>query len=107
MTGEIANRAFGGGLAYHADLAPNWNFVARLGLAQVRTKVTGTIAGLGSASDSDSNVAAYAGLGVGYKLSNSMSLDFAWDASRSKYDKYGASESGSIGVLTVGLTLGF
>ena len=66
-TAEITNTAFGGGIAFHQDLAPDWNFVARVGVASVKTKISGTVIGLGSASDSYSNIASYAGLGIGYK----------------------------------------
>ena len=104
---EVSNTAFGGGLAFHGDLSPTWNAVARIGLAQVKTKITASIVGLGSASDSDSNIALYGGLGVGYKLSKTMSVDGAWDFSKSKYNKNGANESGDINAFSIGLTFGF
>lgn len=106
-TGEVKNSAFGGGVAFMQDIAPNWNFVGRIGLAQVKTKITGTVAGVGSGSDSDNNMALYGGLGVGYKVTPAVSVDAAWDFSKSKYDKNGASTSGSINVLSVGLTFSF
>jgi len=107
VSAEISNTAFGGGIAFHQDLAPNWNFVARLGLASVKTKISGTVSGFGSASDSDSNIAMYAGLGIGYKLSKSVSLDGAMDFSRSKYSKNGVDESGNLTAISIGLTFGF
>ena len=107
VTGEIKNTAFGGGVAYHLDLAPSWNAVGRLGVAQVKTKISGTVSGLGSASDSDNNTALYGGLGVGYKLNRNLSIDGAWDFSKSKYNKNGADESGNINMFSVGVTFGF
>lgn len=107
ITGDIKNTAFGGGVAYHLDLAPSWNAVGRLGVAQVKTKISGTVSGLGSASDSDSNTALYGGLGVGYKLNRNLSIDGAWDFSKSKYNKNGVDESGNINVFSVGVTYGF
>ena len=107
ITGDIKNTAFGGGVAYHLDLAPSWNAVGRLGIAQVKTKISGSIAGFGSGSDSDNNTALYGGLGVGYKLRPNLSIDGAWDFSKSKYNKNGADESGNINMFSVGVTVGF
>jgi OmpA-OmpF porin, OOP family len=104
---EISNTAFGGGIAFHQDLSPDWNFVARLGLAQVKTKISGSIVGLGSGSDSDNNTSLYGGLGVGYKISKTVSLDAAWDFSKSKYNKNGADESGNINVFSLGVSFWF
>jgi OOP family OmpA-OmpF porin len=103
----IKVNGFGGGLAWHQDLAPDWNFVGRLGLVQMKTKIDATATGLGGGSDSDSSAQAYAGLGIGYKLSKSMSLDLAWDTSRGKYSKNGIDESGTVNAYSVGLTFGF
>jgi OOP family OmpA-OmpF porin len=107
VSAQIKNEAFGAGVAFHQDLTPDWNFVARVGLASVRTRISGTVSGLGSVSDSDNNVAPYAGLGVGYKLSKTVSLDGAVDFSRSKYNKNGVDESGSLSAISIGLTFGF
>ena len=104
---DVTNTAFGAGLAYHQDFAPDWNFVARLGVAAVKTRVDAVVAGLGAASDSDNNTALYGGLGVGYKLSKTMSLDAAWDFSKSKYNKNGVDTSGNINMFSVGATFGF
>ena len=107
VSAEIKNNAFGGGVAYHLDLTPTWNAVGRIGVAQVKTKLSGTVAGVGSASDDDKNTALYAGLGVGYKVAKNVSIDGAWDFSRSKYNKNGVDESGNINVFSVGVTFGF
>jgi OmpA-OmpF porin, OOP family len=106
INADIKNTAFGGGVAYHVDLAPNWNAVGRLGLAQVKTKLGASALG-SSGSDSDNNTALYAGLGVGYKVAKNVSIDGAWDFSRSKYNKNGVDESGNINVFSVGVTFGF
>ena len=107
VNGEIKNSGFGGGVAYHLDLAPSWNAVGRLGVVQMKTKISGTVSGVGSASDSDNNIGLYAGLGVGYKLSKTMSIDGAWDFARSKYNKNGVDESGNLNMFSVGVTVGF
>lgn len=107
VNAEIKNSAFGGGIAVHGDLAPNWPAVARLGVAQVKTKLSGSVAGVGSASVSDNNVSLYGGLGIGFKLAKDVSLDGAWDFSKSKFDVNGVSDSGSINMISVGLTFWF
>lgn len=107
VAASIGNTAFLVGGAFHQDLAPDWNFVARLGAARVKTKISGTVDGAGSASESDKNTTFYGGLGVGYKVSKALSVDAAWDISRSKFKKMGVDESGNINVFSIGLTLGF
>jgi OmpA-OmpF porin, OOP family len=106
IAGEIKTNAFGGGVAFHQDLSNDWNFVGRLGLAQVKTKISGT-AGSISASDSDNSVQPTLGLSVGYKLNKTTSIDGAWDFTRSKYDKNGASFKGNVNAFSLGLTFGF
>jgi len=107
ISAEIRNTAIGLGAAYHQDLSADWNAVARFGLARVKTKLTGSISGLGSASDTDNNTQAYLGVSVGYRLSKATSLDFAWDYGRSKFNKDGIDESGNVNVLSIGLSSGF
>lgn len=100
---SVKTTAFGGGIAYHQDLSPDWNFVGRLGVASVKTKISAS--GLGS--DSDTNTQAYYGLGVGYKINKTTSLDFAWDGTRTKFSSGGVSASDNVYALSVGLTFGF
>jgi OOP family OmpA-OmpF porin len=104
---DIGNTAWGAGIAFHQDLSPTWNFVARLGLADVTTKLSASVSGVGSASDSDSSTQFYLGLGVGYKISKTASIDFVWDWSKGEYDKNGINESGNANVFSVGMTFGF
>ena len=105
---DVGVTGFGVGVAFHQDLSANWNFVGRLGLAQMKTKLDASIAGLGSASDSDSNAQLYGGLGVGYKINKQVSIDGAWDFTKGKYNKNGADPgSGNVNALSVGLTFAF
>ena len=103
VSGEVKNVAVGGSVAFHQD-GTDSHFVARLGLARVKTKVSGTIAGVGSAGDSDSNIALATGLGAGFKWSKTVSIDGSWDYTRAKYNKNGVNESGSINFLSIGVT---
>jgi OOP family OmpA-OmpF porin len=97
--------AIGG--AYHADLAPDWNLVVRLGLVSMKTKVDATVVEGGSGTDSDRNVVLYTGLGVGYKINKQLSADLSLDLSKSKYNKNGLDTSGNVRALSVGLTYAF
>jgi OOP family OmpA-OmpF porin len=93
---------FGIGGAFLHDFTPQWNFVARLGVAQMKAKAKATVGGA-SGSDSDSSAQLYAGLGVGYRLSKQMSLDAAWDTSRAKI----AGETLDASAFSLGLTFAF
>jgi OOP family OmpA-OmpF porin len=105
-TAEIKTNGFGGGVAFLQDLSNDWNFVGRLGIAQIKTKITGTVSTV-SVSDSDNNIQPYAGLGIGYKINKTTSIDGAWDFTRSKYDKNGLSTSGNVNAFSIGMTFGF
>jgi OOP family OmpA-OmpF porin len=106
VTAEIATTGFGAGVAFLQDISTDWNFAGRLGVASVKTKISGT-AGGASGSDSSTNTAPYAGLSIGYKLSKTVSIDAAWDLGRSKYAKNGTDTSGNVNVLSLGVTMGF
>jgi opacity protein-like surface antigen len=93
---------FGIGGAFHHDFTPQWNFVARLGLAQMKAKAKATVGGA-TGSDSDSSAQLYAGLGVGYRLSKQMSIDAAWDTSRAKI----TGEKLDVSAISLGLTFSF
>lgn len=107
ITGEVENTGFGAGVAFRQDLATDWNFVARFGLASIKTKISGAATGIGSGSDSDRNVQPFAGLGVGYKVFRSLSVDAAWDFSRGKYNKNGLQTKGGVNMISIGVTAGF
>lgn len=104
---EVGSTAVGLGVAFHQDLAADWNAVARFGLARVKTRLTGSLSGVGSVSDTDHNTQAYLGISVGYRLTKTTSLEFAWDHGRGRFNKDGIDESGSANVLSIGLSSGF
>jgi opacity protein-like surface antigen len=107
LSSEIASSAVGIGVAAHQDLAPQWDLFARLGVARMTTKVSATVSGVGSASDSASNAMPYGGLGVGYRLRPNMSLELSWDTTRTKYDKNGLDESASLNMFSAGMSFKF
>lgn len=96
---KVKADAFAIGGAFHHDFAQNWNFVARLGVAQVKAKAS--LAGVGSASDSSAQL--YGGLGLGYKLTKQLSLDASWDFTKAEIE--GAKED--VRALSLGLTYAF
>jgi opacity protein-like surface antigen len=102
LSADFTVNGVGIGAAFHQDIATHWNFVARLGLAQMKTKVNAT-AGGSSGSESDSKAQLYGGLGVGYNISKQLSIDAAWDFSQAKVTgfKY------DVNAFSVGLTFGF
>lgn len=96
--GSIKTNAFGGGVAFHTDFAPSWAFVARLGLASVKSK-----ADLAGVSVSESNAQLYAGLGLGYKLNKSTSVDGTWETTTSEIQ----GGKSNVHAFSIGLTFGF
>lgn len=77
----IKNTAVVAAVAVHGDFTPAFGGSARLGLASVKTKYTESVPSFGySASDSESNVKAYFGLGLDYaftkQLKGVLSADF-------------------------------
>ena len=103
---EAKTNGFGGGVAFHLDFNPSWSGVARLGAARMKTKLNATLGGL-SGSDSDTNTALYGGLGVGYRVSPTVTIDGAWDFSKAKYNKNGVDEDWNVNAFSVGVTFGF
>jgi OmpA-OmpF porin, OOP family len=102
--GTFTSTAFGGGVAFHQDFASNWNFVGRLGVAQVKAKLDVDAPGVGNiGSASDNNTQLYLGLGVGYKVTKSTSIDLSWDTTKAKFE--GGSDN--VHAFNLGVTFGF
>lgn len=102
LSADIKTRAYGVGMAYFGEIAPDWRGVARLGIARVNVDVVGSAGGLG-ASDSQDSTAAYVGLGIGYQLMKDLWLEATVDASKSKH----TGDSGSVRLVSIGLTYSF
>jgi hypothetical protein len=103
---DVEVSGFGAGVAFHGDFSPTWTGVARLGLSQVKTKLSASLQGV-SASDSDDNANLYGGLGIGYRVTKNATVDAAWDFTRGKYERNGLNESGSVNAFSLGMTFGF
>ena len=99
---DIKSTALGVGVAYFGAFSPQWIGVARLGIARVKSDVTGSLGGL-SASDSASSGKAYYGLGIGYVLSRNFVIDAAFDGSKVEY----GGQSANVRLLSAGVTYSF
>jgi OOP family OmpA-OmpF porin len=94
--------AFGAGVAFIGDFAPQWSGVARVGVASVKMKGDAEFFGsTGSISKSSAN--AYAGLGIGYEITKGLSVTAALDLTRGKL----ADEKGNLRLISFGLTQSF
>lgn len=91
------------GVAYQAQLSPTWGANFRLGVASVKTRISGTVSGLGSASDSETNTVPYVGVGVNYAVSKNVKLEFGADFTRAEYD----GEKSDVRAVTFGVRYDF
>lgn len=89
--------------AYQAQFTPEFGMAARLGLAYVKTSLSATVSGVGSASDSDNNVAPFLGLGVNYALNKQMKVELGADWSKAEFD----GDKMTVRAVTVGLRYAF
>lgn len=94
----LKTSGLGVGAAFHHDLSPDWNVVARLGVASLKTEVSA----LGRGVD-ESNTQVYGGLGVGYRITPKVSLDASYDFSKTEI--FG--EKGNVNMLGIGVTVSF
>ncbi len=102
VAAQLQATAFGAGIAYYLPSASDGSLFVRLGLAQVKAKLTGQAFGV-SVSDSESQNAVYAGLGFAWKLSQSTALELAWETTNVKY----AGEKEAVSAATVGVSFRF
>lgn len=99
---DMKTAGFGVGVAVMEDFAPQLRGVARLGLASLTTKASGSFSYLGvpyTYSDDDSNVALIGGVAIGYKLNQNLSIDASVDFGKHKY------QDGSSNAMLFGLGL--
>lgn len=91
------------GAAFHAPLANNFGLTGRLGMINMKTEITRTVAGIGSGSDSETNIKPYFGFAVTYAFTQDLKLEAGADFSRAEYD----GEDASVRTLTMGLRFDF
>lgn len=94
--------AFGAGVAFIGDFAPQWSGVARVGVASVKMKGDAEFFGAtGSVSKSSTN--AYAGFGIGYEVTKGLTVTADIDLTRGKI----ADETGNLRLISFGLRQSF
>ncbi len=99
---DLKTTALGVGVAFGGDFAASWSGLVRVGVASVRVKADATLNGV-TGSLTESNTAAYAGLGIAYQISNAMFLTGGVDFSRAKI----TGQSANVRLLSAGLTFRF
>lgn len=82
---EARLRSATAGLATRLPLTDTLALTARLGVASNQTRVTGTAAGQRS-SDSQRHTAPYAGVGLSYAFSKTLSVGLHAESTRARYD---------------------
>lgn len=96
---ELTAKAFGLGVAFSGNFGDAFYGVARVGIASVKAEAT--VVGVGS--DSSTKTQPYFGLGLGYRLTKTLSVDLAADFSKAEY----AGEKANVRLVSLGLTYAF
>ena len=90
------------GVAYLAPLNRDWDFSARLGAVNMKTKRSES-AGALTVSATDTQVTPYFGLGLDYKVSKTLKLTGGLEFSRAEFD----GDVAALRALTVGARVAF
>ena len=85
ISAEVKSSAITLGVAYQLAFSKDWGANFRLGVASMETKVSGTVIGLGSASDSETNTTPYVGVDFNYAVSKAVKLGAGLDFSRAEF----------------------
>lgn len=88
--------------AYQVDVTDSWGLVGRLGVANVKSKVIGTM-GTVTESIKDTKTNAYFGIGANYKLTNELRVELAVDSTKAEID----GEKASVRSVNLGLNYSF
>jgi len=89
---------FGIGAAYQLPLNMDWGLSFGLGVARIKMHVDGALAGVGSASLSESSTSAYGVIGLNYALSKQGKLELALNSGEAKFE----GEKAGIRTVTIG-----
>lgn len=71
----------------------------RAGLGYMKTSISGTVSGVGSASMSEWNVAPYVGVGVNYALTKTTKLELGGDFTKGEFE----GEKANLRAVTLGV----
>lgn len=104
INAKVKSSFFGGGVAGYLPFGTGFEAAARLGLASVDTKLSGSIgSGVVVPAASERKAKLYAGLSLSYAFSQSLAADVSWDSTN--FEVIG--EKATVTALTVGLSLRF
>lgn len=100
---DIKLEGFTVGVAFRAPLGEKFGFSARAGAARLKSKVHGTVTGIGSASDAETHTKPYFGIGVDYVFNKNFRLEAGADFSKAElYD-----EKADVRAVTIGARFDF
>jgi OOP family OmpA-OmpF porin len=97
--GSLKASALGAGVAFSGELAPGFTAVGRLGVARVKADATG--------GPNTSSTQPYFGLGLGYWISKTISIDVAYDITKWKLDDGEVSDKENVQLFSIGLSFAF
>lgn len=103
---DAKSSGFGAGLAYFMPLPGEWTGVFRFGGVQNRGRIDATDGSL-SIGESKSEIFAYGGLGLAYKLTPQLSLAAEADFSRTRWCFDGECGSANVQLYSIGLRYAF
>lgn len=90
-------------VAYQYQFNREWGGGARLGLGRMKTTMSGTVGGVGSASVSENHTAPYYGLAANYMIGKSWKVEGGLDFSKAEV----LGEKASLRAVTLGAAYAF
>jgi OOP family OmpA-OmpF porin len=103
LTADFKVKAPTFGVAYTAPLSNAVGLNLRLGVANLKSNISVSVAGLGGASDSETKSAPYYGIGIQFAVAQNVRLVAAADFSRAEYH----GEKADVRAITVGVRVDF
>ena len=101
-TANYQTTSFAVGGAVFAPVAPRVTAIARLGVSSNKAKVSASYSSIYS-SDSETNTHPYFGLGVGIEVARGLSLNAAYDLTKTEY----GGDTASASLLSIGMSYAF
>lgn len=102
VSGEIESSGFGASLIAQYPIE-QFSIFGKLGFTYLDTEVTGSIAGLGSASESESATNFSFGLGAAYNFNKQLSARLEWERFRAEFQ----GEKEDVDLISVGVVYRF
>ena len=102
VSAEFKASGFG---IYAIGVAPidQFSVFGKVGFASTKVKLSGTVAGLGSASESETNTNVAWGLGAGYNFNKNLGIRAEWERFRGEFQ----SEKVDVDLLSIGVKYTF